>query len=131
MAQRHPSLFIADSDLHGKGVFAAEFIEIGTLIEICPVIVLPKKDMKLIHKTKLHDYYFLWGEDEQQVGIIMGYGSLYNHSYDPNVEYIPDYEGHTLSFYCYKNIEIGEEILVNYNGTPTDLSPLWFTKPNT
>ena len=126
MAQRHPSLYIADSDLHGRGVFAAEAIDAGQLIEICPVIVLPEKDMALIHQTKLHDYYFLWGESEKDVGIIMGYGSLYNHSYQPNVEYIPDYEGNTLTFYCLKNIEAGEEIFVNYNGTPSDQTPLWF-----
>ena len=128
MAQRHPSVFIAPSELHGRGVFAAEPIEAGAIIEICPVLVLPPKDLTLIHKTALHDYYFLWGDAETDCGIVLGYGSIYNHSYEPNAEYTPDYVGDTLTIYAYKNIAAGDEITFNYNGNPESKTKIWFDR---
>lgn len=126
MAQRVPCLFIAESSLGGRGVFTGEHLEEGDLIEICPVIVLPEADLPIIHRTKLHDYYFLWGDDQQQCAIALGYGSLYNHAYEPNARYLLDYEHDTIDFYCIKKIEAGEEITVNYNGEPEVKTPVWF-----
>ena len=126
MAQRVPFLFITESSLGGRGVFTGESLEAGDLIEICPVIVLPEKDLPVIHSTKLHDYYFLWGDDQQQCAIALGYGSLYNHAYEPNARYLLDYEHQTIDFYCIKNIAAGEEITVNYNGEPEVKTLVWF-----
>jgi hypothetical protein len=126
MAQRIPSLFIAESELGGRGVFTAEPLEAGSLIEVCPVIVLPEKDLPAIHGSGLHDYYFLWEEDQKKCAIALGYGSLYNHSYQPNARYDADYEGRTLDFYTLEDIEAGSEITVNYNGEPEVQTPVWF-----
>lgn len=128
MAQRIPSLFIAESELGGRGVFTAEPLEAGSLIEICPVIVLPEEDLPTIHGTGLHDYYFLWEEDQKKCAIALGYGSLYNHSYQPNARYDADYEGQTLEFFTLEDIEAGSEITVNYNGEPDVKTPVWFDK---
>ncbi|MEZ4956625.1 MAG: SET domain-containing protein [Saprospiraceae bacterium] len=124
--QRIPSLFTAPSDISGRGVFTGEPIEEGALIEICPVIVLPEKELPIIHGTTLHDYYFLWGDDQKQCAIALGYGSLYNHSYEPNAKYLLDYDHQTIDFYAIKNIEPGEEILVNYNGEAHLQGRVWF-----
>lgn len=126
MSQRVPSLFITESPLGGRGVFTGEALEAGSLIEICPVIVLPEEDLPVIHGTRLHDYYFLWGDDQKQCAIALGNGSLYNHSYEPNARYLLDYEHDTIDFYCIENIEPGEEITVNYNGEPDVKTPVWF-----
>ncbi|HFA51273.1 MAG TPA: SET domain-containing protein-lysine N-methyltransferase [Bacteroidetes bacterium] len=126
--QRIHSLFIAPSNLGGRGVFTGEDIEEGALIEICPVIVLPEKELPIIHGTFLHDYYFLWGDEQKQCAIALGYGSLYNHSYQPNAKYLLDYEHRTIDFYCLKKIEAGEEILVNYNGEAHLQGKVWFDK---
>lgn len=128
--QRLPHIFFGPSELGGRGIFTSRLIEAGTLIEICPVIVLPEEDLPIIHKTFLHDYYFFWGEDEKQCAIALGMGSLYNHSYNANAEYILDLDEHTIDFYSVKDIEPGEEITVNYNGMPDDASPVWFHKPD-
>jgi SET domain-containing protein len=128
MAQRVPFLFIAESELGGRGVFTAEPLDEGDLIEICPVIVLPERELPIIHGTFLHDYYFLWGEAQKQCAIALGYGSLYNHSYEPNAHYLVDYEHGTIDFYCLKRIESGGEITVNYNGEPEVKTPVWFDK---
>ncbi|MEO1712243.1 MAG: SET domain-containing protein-lysine N-methyltransferase, partial [Bacteroidota bacterium] len=85
-----------------------------------------KKDRPHLDQTKLHDYYFIWGKKEKKCAIILGFGSIYNHSFKPNAEYDPDFKGKTLSFYALKKIKAGTEITVNYNGTPSEQSDLWF-----
>lgn len=124
--QRLPTLFVTKSPLGGRGVFTETALKAGDLIEICPAIVLPAEQLPVIHATHLHDYYFLWGEDQKQCAIALGYGSLYNHSYQPNAEYVVDEDVQTIDFYCLKDIAPGEEITVNYNGEPDDANPVWF-----
>lgn len=124
--QRLPFLFFGPSNLGGRGVFTSEPIQAGDLIEICPAIVLPEEQLPVIHGTKLHDYYFLWGDEQKECALALGFGSLYNHAYHPNAEYILDYEYNTIDFYAIDYIPAGEEITVNYNGLPFDETPVWF-----
>ncbi|MEN0002513.1 MAG: SET domain-containing protein [Bacteroidota bacterium] len=124
--QRIDSVYFAESARGGRGVFTANAIDAGSVIEICPVIVLSKKDRRRIHETKLHDYYFLWGEEEKKAAIILGFGFLYNHSYQPNAEYVPNYNDKTLTFYAKEPIAAGEEITVNYSGDPEGNHKMWF-----
>jgi len=128
MSQRLPFLFVAQSDLGGRGVFTGQALSAGDTFEVCPVIVLPEQDLPVIHTTHLHDYYFLWGKKQNQCAIALGYGSLYNHSYQANANYLFDYDTNTIDFVCVKDIAAGEEITVNYNGGPDDKTPVWFDK---
>ncbi|PWU22921.1 SET domain-containing protein-lysine N-methyltransferase [Candidatus Cerribacteria bacterium 'Amazon FNV 2010 28 9'] len=110
----------------GRGVFARKHISEGDLIERCPVLELPTRDIPLLEKTLLHNYYFLWGEELSQVAIALGFGSLYNHSYSPNATYHKFMKKRYLEFIAIKDIAENEEITVNYNhGNPDDKSPLW------
>lgn len=110
----------------GRGVFATRDFQVGEIIEICPVITLPEKDTKYIDNTKLYDYYFGWGKKFKRVAIALGYGSLYNHSYEPNAQYEKDFKRNNLVFRCLRPIAKGEEITVNYKGNPSDKTPVWF-----
>lgn len=126
MSQRIPSLYINTSDLDDRGVFNAEAIPKDSILEICPVLVIPEDEMELIKATLLYNYYFDWKEEEKSGAIALGYGSIYNHSYHPNAEYRPDYNSRTLAFYAIKDIEAGEEITINYNGDPENQEKVWF-----
>ena len=121
-----PALYISQSDIAGRGVFSTELISAGSVIEICPAIILPPDQIKAIESTDLFDYYFQWAEDEKSCAIVLGYGSLYNHSFSPNARYYTDFETNTLDVIALKDIQVGEEITFNYNGEPDDLSPVWF-----
>lgn len=123
--QRIPSLYITESDIHGRGVFTSSEIAEGSLLEICPVIIIPELELDTIHSTVLHDYYYYWGEEEKEGCIVLGFGSVYNHSSMPNAECVPDYDNGTFSYFAIKNIEAGDEIMVNYNGDKGD-DALWF-----
>jgi uncharacterized protein len=122
----HPAVYIKESGKKGKGIFTRDAIKKNTVIEVAPVLVLPEKERKWIDKSVLYDYYFLWGDDSKQTAICLGYGSLYNHSYSPNVIYEADYENGTITFITLRNIKAGEELLVNYNYETDEKKPMWF-----
>jgi hypothetical protein len=100
----------------GRGVFARRPILTGEVIERAPVLVLPAGGGP-------GDDCFEWGEGTW--ALALGYGSLYNHSYEPNARY-EDVGGRTKCFVALRDIAAGEEITVNYNGDPGDRSPVWF-----
>lgn len=110
----------------GRGVFAAQPIKKGEVIEECPVIVVQEKDAATLKETELRNYYFMWGEGLRLVAIALGFGSLYNHSYEPNATYMKKPEEKMINFVAIKDIITDEEITVNYNfGNPDDKSKLW------
>ncbi len=125
---RHPGIYVAPSKLGGRGVFTNTKLDKGELLEVCPAIVLKKGDIELIDKTTLYDYYFLWGDDQKQCCIALGYGSLYNHNAPSNADYSMDYEAHLIEIFTVRIVEAGEEITINYNGDPNDDTPPWFMK---
>ena len=104
----------------GRGVFARAPIAEREVIESVPVLVLSEEDME---QTELANYCFLWGQNT--VALPLGYGALYNHSFTPNAEYV-DRSPRTKTFRALRNIAPGEEITINYNGTPDDDSPVGF-----
>jgi SET domain-containing protein len=123
---RIPGLYIAYIKNKGRGVFTSSEINPGDLIEVCPVIILPKSELSIIHKTSLHDYYFLWGKDLDKCAIALGSGSIYNHSDHANAMFNLDLENDTIDIECIRPIAAGEEILINYNGEDGNQDSLWF-----
>lgn len=121
-----PGLYIANSDNRGRGVFTAQELAKGDLIEVCPLLIIPKKDVEKIHQTVIHDYYFLLEEPEGAACIALGYGSIYNHHPQPNALVIFDYEKNEIEIQANKKIEPGEEIFIDYTDGGKEEAPLWF-----
>jgi uncharacterized protein len=108
----------------GRGVFACERIPKGRVIERAPIVTIPIEEVFGSAQTaKLSQYVF--NVESDLVAIALGYGSLYNHSYEPNAEYF--FSGRLVQvFLAIRNISPGEEITINYNGGPRDRSPVSF-----
>ena len=119
-------LFIKNTLQKGRGMFTNEDIDANTIIEVAPVIVMPKTDRPHIDKTLLHDYIFEWGDDEDQCCIGLGMISIYNHSYQSNCDYFMDYEEQTMMIKTVRPILAGEEITINYNGDWNNEKKIWF-----
>lgn len=109
-----------------RGVFATCDIPKGTLIHSAPVIAYPNEQHEHIEKTLLADYAFEYGI--HHTAILLGYGMLFNHSYQPNATYDISFDDHTFNFYAHTPIRAGEEILINYNGDVDDQEKLWFDR---
>lgn len=120
-----PSLFVAPSSLSGRGIFSRRDYAPGDIIEICPIIRVPGKEQANLDATCLYNYYFSWRADN---AISLGFGSLYNHSYAPNAQYIKHFDADELHFSCIEPIPAGTEITVNYNGDPSKQDRVWFDK---
>lgn len=110
----------------GKGVFAMKDFERGDVIEICPCLTLTPTERKHLEKTVFNYYVYPW-RSTRSAAVVLGYGSVYNHSYDPNADWKQDFRGTNMVYRAIKPIKKGEEITVNYNGEPDDDTPIdWF-----
>ena len=119
-----PSIYIAPTDAKGRGVFVNEDLDRDNLIEICPLIIIPKKQVAVIHETIFHDYYFLYDDEADNACIPLGYGCLYNHSRTPNARVAYDYDDQCIHIISIVPIKAGEEILIDY--TAGEDRDLWF-----
>ncbi|MBC5796901.1 SET domain-containing protein-lysine N-methyltransferase [Sphaerospermopsis sp. LEGE 00249] len=117
-------LVVRDTEIKGRGVFAQRDFELGEIIDIANVIVIPKQQVKLITHTVLCNYYFDWHGESG--AIALGYASLFNHSYQPNALYVKKFDQQVIEIIAYKYIREGQEITINYNGQVDDLTPIWF-----
>ncbi len=119
-------LYVGVVPRRGRGVFARKKIATGEVIERAQVIVIPAQQWSSLEHTTLYDYTFEWGWEGAEAAVALGYGSLYNHSYSPNARYIKRIEEMAIDFVALRDIQPGEEIVVNYNGEPSNREPLWF-----
>ena len=118
------------SSKKGKGLFASQLIEKGTVIDIANVILIPNKEYKRIKKTVLYDYCYIWEDPklkpEYKNAISLSISQFMNHSYEPSVKYVYDYKNKKIEYITLRDIPKGEELTVNYNGLVDDKSPVWF-----
>lgn len=125
-------LVVRASSIHGCGVFATEDIPKRTLIESCPVVLCHGNTMEMLVEMNegerhiLCDYPFQWdsGDSIHMLAFVLGWGSLYNHSYDPSAQWKSHYDGYNaMEYWTKKDIKAGDEIFVMY--TPNS-DNLWF-----
>ena len=113
-------LYLSPSPIHGIGVFAATERRPGTLLEVSPVLVVCHKHVPALQQSVLYRYYFHW--PPAAAALALGYGSLYNHSYQPTASFEIDTERGVIVFTAIQPICQNQEITINYNGDPDDLT---------
>ena len=122
-------VYISKSNIKnaGRGVFATQKIKKGEVIEVCPLIIVPKSDMSNLRESILVTYFFYFGKNKERLAVAFGSGSIYNHSYTPNATYQIRVKKKTIDFIAIKDIKKNEEITFNYSfGNPKNKNPLWF-----
>ena len=114
--QPSDKIYVNDSPIHGLGVFAKKKIKEGDVFEICPVVDIGMRVGEV--SSVLLNYRFNWPSgttwEKQVVGL--GYASLYNHSNNPNAQWMSIYNDNVFEFFALRDIEPNEEILVYYGG---------------
>jgi SET domain-containing protein len=120
------SLRIAEIPNKGRGVVTLKKIAIDTVVEHSPVIVMDAAARQLLDQTTLHDYIFVWGNNEDECCMAQGYVSIYNHAVGSNCEYFMNFDDNTMSIKTVRDIAAGEELTINYNGDWDNEEDVWF-----
>lgn len=108
---------IANIKGKGRGVVAIEDIAEGEIIEYCPIVFISEKEASFFEKENtILKFYWLFQPETKKSCIMLGYGSLYNHSKNPNaeVDYDTKKSENFLFLRALKNIKAGEEIVFDY-----------------
>jgi uncharacterized protein len=104
-------IYVKKSSTHGYGVFAGKNFRKGELIEECYMIISKGGD------KVLEDYYF---DVKGKYAIFLGYGCIYNHSDEPNADYVIHAKKHLVTIKADRAIRKDEELFVSYGDD-------WFT----
>jgi len=105
-------LIVKESKGKGRGVFTDTLIKKDETIERSAVIPLGEGETVHIDNTVLKNYWFNWGSSGGAIGL--GLLSLYNHSDEQNARYMPLTCENEMVIIANRDIEAGEEILINY-----------------
>ena len=97
----------------GRGVFADRAFKRADIVEACPVIPISEEDFAKLKDTALENYPFSW--KGTGTCMVLGYGSLYNHSDTPNIAWVDVEMLNLKTFFALRDIEEGEELLFDYN----------------
>jgi SET domain-containing protein len=108
-------------------VFATQNIASGTIVDICPVLILSHEHNKHVAQSSLYHYSYNWpvaevdGRTTIHQAIIFGLGSMFNHSSSTqNVVWRRDLLGEVVVYTAIRDIQPGEELCISYG------SNLWF-----
>lgn len=121
-----PSLRVVSVAGKGRGVVAARRFAEREVVERDPVLVIPAGDWPHLQRTVVSKYCFLWHEGRDEAAVALGYGSLFNHAYTPNVKAQIHLRERVIEFVAVRDIAEGEEITLNYNGEPDATGPVGF-----
>ena len=122
---QYSSLFtIRDNPSSGRGLYAAQAIERGTLLDAAPVIVVPRSQYEDHCRHTIFEEYLFNAPNGDRL-LALGHGSLFNHARKPNVDYRIDYSGQVIRFIAARKIASGEELCIFYG--PDE--HLWFDLP--
>lgn len=98
-------IVVKKSTRHGYGVFAAKTIKKGEKIEECYFIITKGGD------KGLEDFYF---DAKGKHAVFFGFGSIYNHSDDPNADYFLNIKNRVVTFKAARRIPKDQEITISY-----------------
>jgi hypothetical protein len=90
----------------GRGVFANRTFAEGETVEVCPTVEISEGG------GDLADYLFE-STNEGMFLVVLGFGMLYNHSSEPNLDYFQENDA-ALAFVAQRQIEKGEELTISY-----------------
>ena len=116
-----PKLTVRAVPGKGRCVFAAEDIPAGARVLSDPVIVVPGHESEFTDQCVVGRYIFQWNEDGD-ICVVLGLGSLINHGLPENVSLHSNYEELTMDFVAITNIKAGEELVYDYGHESDELA---------
>ena len=107
--------------IKGRGLFTTQDLPAYTLLHTAPCIVVSKNEYERHVKHTCFEHYLFHCRSTGNMYLALGYGSLFNHSTRPNINYRIHPENREISYSVgYRPIKRGEELLIYYG------SNVWF-----
>jgi hypothetical protein len=100
---------------------AARDIPKGSLVLADPIILVPGAESDHTDLTVVGRYVFQWN-DEDDLAVVLGLGSLLNHGLPENVSLVSNYADMTMEFYALNDIKAGDELVYDYGHDHEELS---------
>jgi hypothetical protein len=119
----HSNPKVAVRVVPGKGrcVFAVTDIPMGALVLADHIIFVPGDESDHTDQTVVGRYVFQWN-DEDDLCVVLGLGSLINHGLPENVSLVSNYEQMTMEFYALSDIKAGDELVYDYGHESGELT---------
>ncbi len=109
---KYPNIYITETGTNlGRGVYASEDIPSGQIIKTTPVVLLDLKSQPF--PPQIRRLVYNWSKT--QVALALGFGSLYNHSDQPNLTFTRIKNDLSITFKALRNIEAGEQLTISYD----------------
>lgn len=107
------NLYISESKIEnaGQGVYSKVDIPKDTIIEVAHVLKLDSNKSK---EPPLIDYVFSHPYNKKYALLVLGLGSIYNHSDNPNILSNYDPIQNKMYYYALKDIKADEELYIYY-----------------
>lgn len=127
-----PAVYVKNTGTQrGRGAFAGRAFRMGELVEACPVVLfdpLPSGELPLEIRRIVFGWGKLLGLPRRRPAIVLGYGSIYNHSNPAGMRCEADATNSILRFVAIRDIEADEELTINYNCIDSGVSSddIWF-----
>ena len=115
------NVFIKKAGRKGLGVFAVRPHWKGEC-GVLPILVLDVAD--IADSKRLQELVFEYNYARGQVALALGWATFLNHSYTPNCRYVVKRAEIVIT--ALRDLRGGEELTINYNGGPTDKTPVGF-----
>jgi hypothetical protein len=110
---KHPDIVVSTCKF-GHGVFTKKKIPADTTLEECPFLRIKTDECTGI----LDDYVFNVDDGDKKDSscyiLVLGWGSLFNHSNTHNVEYWHDTDRDLIVFHTVKDVPADRQLFVNY-----------------
>lgn len=106
------NIYVSDTGTAlGRGVFTDSSYYSGEIVEIAPVVLLDLKTQPF--PGTIRRLVYNWSKTH--VALALGYGSLYNHSDQPNLFFTRGKNGLSITFKTLREIKAGEQLTISYD----------------
>jgi hypothetical protein len=126
-----PNVAVRDTGtVKGRGVYALRPFNTGDIVEESIVLIVWYDAIPEVLKNIVFNWEALT-ITQKGSALALGFGSMYNHANPANLKYVPDTVNQSLRFIAVKDIQVGEELTINYNaidGGPNSEMDHWFSE---
>jgi len=112
----NPNVYVGRSDVHRWGLFTKENIAQYDVIQESPYCTFPENELEEAPTIERYSYASEVSTEVDEMVLGFGFAPMFNHNSDPNCAYILDTVNEVMRHYAIKDIEAGDELLLDYGG---------------